>query len=271
MKISRALSLRTITLLIAAPVIWACTYFGGMPFLLLVLGLALVSVNEFYAMMLKKGIFPAYWVGNFFTIFFICFAAYSLKQNWEPAHSAIFTFAAMVSLLSGIFLKREKDTIVDVAVTQLGMIYTGWFFSYLLFIRNLTEHGGYLFFLILTIWANDIVAYLIGRKFGKHKMAPSISPNKTWEGALAGLLTCIAAAEIFSGIALINGTHALTLGILIGILAQLSDLVESLIKREAGVKDSGAVLPGHGGVLDRMDSFVLTAPLLYYYVVWFIK
>jgi phosphatidate cytidylyltransferase len=158
-----------------------------------------------------------------------------------------------------------------VAVTQLGMIYIGWFFSYLLFIRNLTEHGGYLFFLILTIWANDIVAYLVGRKFGKHKMAPSISPNKTWEGALAGFITCLAAAEIFSGIALINGTHALTLGILIGIVAQLSDLVESLIKRDAGVKDSGVAIPGHGGVLDRMDSFVLTAPLLYYYVVWFIK
>ena len=271
MKISQTFIARTLTILVTVPVIWACVYYGGVAFLILVLGLALFSVNEFYSMMLKKGFSPAYWVGNFFTIFFVCFAAYSLKQNWEPAHSAIFTFAAIVSLISGIFLKREKDTIVDVAVTQLGMIYIGWFFSYFLFIRNLTEHGGYLFFLMLTIWGNDVVAYLVGKKFGRHKLVPSISHNKTWEGSIAGFLTCIAAAEIFSGIALINGTHAIILGVLTGVVAQLSDLVESLIKRDAGVKDSGVVLPGHGGVLDRIDSFVLTAPLLYYYVVWFIK
>src|SRR3989339_1222070 len=150
------------------------------------------------------------------------------------------------------------------------MIYIGWFFSYFLLIRNLTPHGGYLFFLMFTVWFMDVVAYLIGKKFGKHKMVPNISPNKSWEGAIAGFIACLIAAEIFSGIAMINGMHALILGVIIGIVAQLSDLVESVIKRDAHVKDSSQMVPGHGGVLDRMDSFILTAPIMYYYVVWVI-
>lgn len=268
--ISNKLITRTITALVGAPIIWACVYFGGLYFLILVLGLALFSLNEFYNLMMKKGYFPAYWVGNLITIFFIWVSYYSLNKNWELAHSAILTIAATLALMAGIFLKREKDTIVDVAVTLLGMIYIGWFFSYFLFIRNVTAHGAFLFFLMATIWAMDIAAYLVGKKFGKHKMCPTISPNKTWEGAIAGFITAVLAADIFSGFVLINGTHALVLGTIIGIVAQLSDLVESVIKRDAGVKDASDIVPGHGGVLDRMDSFILTAPIMYYYVVWVI-
>jgi len=219
---------------------------------------------------MKKGYFPAYWVGNAITLFFLVFAYYSLTRNWEPAHSAILTIAATLALISGIFLKREKDTIMDVAVTFLGMVYIGWFFSYFLFIRNMTVHGGYLFFLMITIFAMDIMAYLVGKTFGRHKLAPAISPKKTWEGAIAGFITGLIAAVIFGRIAGIGGAHALVLGALIGVVAQLSDLVESLIKRDAGVKDSSTLLPGHGGMLDRMDSFILTAPIMYYYVVWVI-
>ncbi|MFH2033343.1 MAG: phosphatidate cytidylyltransferase [Candidatus Margulisiibacteriota bacterium] len=262
--------LRSLTILILVPVVAACTYLGGLAFLALVLALALFSVNEFYSMMMRRGYKPAYWVGNAITIFFIVFAYYSLKLNWEPAHSAILTLAATAALFSGIFLKRKKDTIMDVMVTLFGMVYIGWFFSYFLFLRNLTDHGAYLFFLMFSIWAMDIMAYLFGKAFGRHKLAPSISPKKTWEGAIAGFLTCLIAASIFSGMASIPMVDALILGVLIGIVAQFSDLVESLIKRDAGVKDSSALLPGHGGVLDRMDSFILTVPIMYYYIVWII-
>lgn len=261
---------RTLTALIAAPIVLACVYFGGIPFLGLILLLALIAVNEFYNMMMKKGFFPAYYVGNLITIFFVVFAYYALKRNWEPAHSAILTLAAAAALISGIFLKREKDTIVDVAVTILGMIYVGWFFSYLIFIRSLTEHGGYLFFLLFTIWAMDIAAYLAGRVFGHTLLMPSISPKKTWEGAIAGFVVCLIAAGIFSWTANLEIWHALILGGLIGIFGQISDLIESLIKREAGAKDSSQLFPGHGGVLDRIDSFILTGPLMYYYVILFV-
>ena len=137
---------RSLTILLGVPVILACVYFGGIPFLLLMLALALIAVNEFYNLMMKKGFFPAYYVGNAITASFIIFAYYAVKRNWEPAHSAILTLAAAIAMISGVFLKREKDTIVDVAVTILGMVYVGWFLSYLFFLRSLTDHGGYLFF-----------------------------------------------------------------------------------------------------------------------------
>ncbi|MBU0672109.1 MAG: phosphatidate cytidylyltransferase [Candidatus Margulisbacteria bacterium] len=261
---------RILTALITVPIIIACVYFGGVAFLLLVLALAIASINEFYNMMQKKDFRPAYWVGNFFTIFFIVFAYYALKKNWEPAHSAILTGSALVTMVATLFLKRPKEAIVDIAVTFLGMFYIGWFFSYFLFIRALTERGAYLLFLLITIWALDVVAYFFGTKFGKHKLFPSVSPKKTIEGAAAGFMVCLVAAGIFGYYAGFDMTHSLILGALIGFVAQLSDLVESLIKRDAGVKDSSSLVPGHGGVLDRMDSFILTAPVVYYYLVWVI-
>jgi len=261
---------RSLTTIAGVPVIIACVYYGGVPFLLLALVLALIAVNEFFNMMIKKGFFPAYVIGNIITAIFIFFAYYALKKNWEPAHSAILTLAASGAMVAGVFLKREKDTIVDIAVTVLGMIYVGWFFSYLIFIRSLTEHGGYLFFLIFTVWAMDIAAYLAGRLFGKTLLVPSISPKKTWEGALAGFLVAILASFILNEMASLQVWQGLVMGALIGIFGQYSDLIESLIKRDAGVKDSSDLLPGHGGVLDRIDSFILTAPLMYYFVVWFV-
>ncbi|MBN3033138.1 MAG: phosphatidate cytidylyltransferase [Candidatus Saganbacteria bacterium] len=264
------MKLRTITALLGVPVILACIFYGGFPFLILVLALALLAVNEFYNLMMKKGFFPAYYVGNAITASFVIFAYYALKRNWEPGHSAILTLAAAIAMISGVFLKREKDTIVDVAVTILGMVYVGWFLSYLFFIRSLTEHGGYLFFLVFTVWAMDIAAYLAGRVFGHTPLMPSVSPKKTWEGALAGFVVCLIAAAIFSQTAQLAIGHALILGALIGIFGQISDLIESLIKREAGAKDSSDLIPGHGGVLDRIDSFVLTAPLMYYYLILFV-
>ena len=261
---------RIITALIAAPVVIACVWYGNLPFLLLTLGLALFSIIEFYGMMQKRGFQPAYYVGIFCTFFFIIFAFFALKKNWEPAHSAILTGAVTVTLISGLFLRRPRHTIVDVAVTLLGMIYVGWFFSYLLFIRSLTLHGAYLFFLVLSIWANDIAAYLVGGAIGRRRLNAQISPKKTVEGSLAGFLVSVIAGLIFSYFIGMLAWQAAILGAIVSVLAQASDLVESMIKRDVGVKDSGGMVPGHGGVLDRMDSFILTAPVMYYYVVWFV-
>jgi phosphatidate cytidylyltransferase len=262
---------RSFIALVFVPLIVAAVYFGGVPFLCLVLLLAMISINEFYNLMARKEFHPAYWVGNFFTAFFIIFAYYGLNRYWEPAQSAILTGAALVTMIATLFLKqRPKEAIVDIAVTLLGMIYIGWFFSYFLFIRALTERGAYLLFLMVTIWALDVVAYFVGSKFGRHKLWPSVSPNKSVEGAIAGFIFCIIAAGIFGYYAGFDRMHSLILGGIIGIVAQLSDLVESLIKRDVGVKDASQLLPGHGGILDRMDSFIFAAPVVYYYLVWVI-
>jgi len=261
---------RVLTTLVGVPIVVGCVYFGGFAFLILILVGAIACVNEFYNMMRLKDFQPVNWVGNFFTIFFIVFAYYALRKHWEPAHSAILTGAALATLISALFLRRPKKAIEDIAVTLMGMTYIGWFFSYFLFIRALTERGAYLLFLAATIWVLDIVAYLVGTRFGRHKLSPVISPKKTVEGAVAGFIVCLIAAGIFGYYAGFNMVHALILGIIIGVVAQLSDQVESLIKRDAGVKDSSSLIPGHGGMLDLLDSFILTAPVVYYYLVWVI-
>jgi phosphatidate cytidylyltransferase len=253
------------------PVIFVCTYFGGWGFFVLVTALALLSLNEFYLLMNKKGYSPSYPVGNLVTIFFTWFITYTVRHpHWEPYATGILTTAIIITFAGGIFLRKAQDSTVNASITLLGILYIGWMFSYLILIRELTLHGAYLFFLIIAIWACDTTAYLIGTYFGKIKLSPFISPKKTVEGAVAGFTVAVIAASIFSRLIGMNLMHGIILGILIGIVGQISDLVESLIKRDAGVKDSSNLIPGHGGALDRMDSFILTAPIMYYYISWFV-
>ncbi len=124
--------------------------------------------------------------------------------------------------------------------------------------------------MIAAIWGNDIAAYLVGRSIGRVRLIPSISPSKTIEGTIAGFLACLIMAWAFGSLAHLNLLHSIILGIIIGIAAQISDLAESMIKRDVGAKDSSQLVPGHGGILDRMDSFILSAPIVYYYIVWFV-
>jgi len=262
---------RLITSIISVPVIFLCTYYGGWSFFVLVTVMALASLNEFYSLMNKKGYSPSYLVGTLVTVFFTWFITYTLKHpHWEPYATGILTTAIIITFSAGIFLKKAQNSTVNASITLLGILYIGWMFSYLILIRELTLHGAYLFFLLISIWACDTFAYLVGTYFGHIKLSPYISPNKTVEGAVAGLTVSVIAASIFSRMIGMNLVHGIILGAIIGIVGQISDLVESLIKRDAGVKDSSHIIPGHGGALDRMDSFILTAPIMYYYISWFV-
>ncbi|MFZ3373901.1 MAG: phosphatidate cytidylyltransferase, partial [Desulfitobacteriaceae bacterium] len=144
-------------------------------------------------------------------------------------------------------------------------------FSYLYLLRQL-EHGiTWTFLIFFLVWATDIFAYLIGRRFGQHLLAPKISPKKTREGAWGGLLGSILVGLIFwywmVGTSL---WHILALSLIVGLGGQIGDLFESALKRSAGIKDSGTLIPGHGGILDRCDSLILVLPLVYYYIVNFV-
>jgi phosphatidate cytidylyltransferase len=261
------------------PIIIACTYYGGWSFFILVTTLALFSLNEFYSLMNKKGYSPSYIIGFLVTLFFMWFTAYTVRHpHWEPYATGILTTAIIITFAGGIFLKKAQDSTINASITLLGILYVGWMFSYLTLIREMNppeahfwkDHGAYLFFLIISIWACDTAAYLVGTYFGKIKLSPYISPKKTVEGAAVGLLIGIVAASIFGKLIGMSMMHVVILGFIIGIVGQVSDLVESLIKRDADVKDSSSIIPGHGGFLDRMDSFILTAPIMYYYISWFV-
>ncbi|NLC51204.1 MAG: phosphatidate cytidylyltransferase [Firmicutes bacterium] len=161
----------------------------------------------------------------------------------------------------------------ELALILWGIIYIGGFMAYLLALRQLPEGLSYLLLLIFGIWASDTGAYFIGLSFGKHRLAPRISPKKSLEGAAGGVVVSAIAIETlikFSPFPLIPTGHGLLWGAIISVLGQLGDLIESAYKREAQVKDSGVILPGHGGILDRLDSLLFAAPVFYYAVLIFL-
>jgi len=145
-----------------------------------------------------------------------------------------------------------------------------WCLGHILLYLSRGEGRLPLLFLLVCIWASDTAAYYAGSAFGRRKLAPAISPNKTWLGSAAGILGSIAAALVFRWFAPLQWSFSFVVfsGLLLSVLGQAGDLAESLIKRDAGVKDSGSIIPGHGGILDRMDALLFTVPLFYYVLSW---
>lgn len=160
-------------------------------------------------------------------------------------------------------------SISDVATTFLGIIYAGWLPSHVLLIRQLDRGLSFIFLLFFIVFATDIGAYLVGKKWGKHPLIGAISPKKTLEGALGGLFFSVAIALIVGLIFGLTWWKCAVFAAIISPVAQLSDLSESLIKRDAGKKDSGDIIPGHGGMLDRVDSFILTSGVAFYIITLF--
>ena len=150
----------------------------------------------------------------------------------------------------------------------------GWLLSHWILLMNSDEWAGrdWVLLTLLSTFAVDTTAYFVGRAWGRHKMAPTVSPGKTWEGAAGGMVGAIAASIVLSlalGITVAYWEIAF-LGFLIGIFAQLGDLAESKLKRSTGIKEAGNLIPGHGGILDRLDSVVFTGVVVYYCLEWFI-
>jgi len=174
---------------------------------------------------------------------------------------------ALVATLSIPLLVKMplQQSLKEGAITMTGLLYIGLTLSYLVMIRLLPQGEWFLLFLLLVTWAADTGAYYVGRRFGKHKLAPIVSPGKTWEGAAASGATGTLLGAIY--LPLVIPGLGIPLACLIALVAnaagQVGDLAESALKRGAGVKDSGTILPGHGGVLDRLDSTMFTIPVLY--------
>jgi phosphatidate cytidylyltransferase len=201
---------------------------------------------------------------------------YGHPQFTERAYD--FDIFILLVFALGVFIRQfpqklNPQGIETMAVSLFGLIYVAWLCNFITRINFATASGRFfVMYLVVVTKFTDIGAYLIGSSIGRHKLIPRISPKKTWEGTVGGLLFAVAGSlgcwqwipELaHDGLQL---GHAVTLGILLGAAAVIGDLAESLIKREAGVKDSSTILPGHGGCLDMIDSLLFTAPLLYVYV-----
>ena len=192
------------------------------------------------------------------------------ELGWYGMFMAMPVYAVVLILLIPILRNRNKGQLQTLSLAIMCFVYFGWMFGHLGFLAN-SEFGlGYLFFLVFAVELNDISAFLFGKLFGRTPLASNISPNKTVEGSLGALLVSFALPFIFQFTFPSFSTGQLLLtGLIIGVGSQFGDLAVSVIKRDLGVKDMGVSIPGHGGVLDRIDSLILVAPLFFHMVRWF--
>ena len=261
---------RMLTGFIMGTIVLSCIIWGDLA-LLCMLGVMLFAGSREYVKMLNhKGFYPSLKV-IYFTEAILAAVVYFKRFDLV---AITLTICAMGSFMWVLF-KGRQPYIANVATTLLGMVYCGWFPLHLIFLRDLScdkyDSGlGFVVLMFISILLTDIGCYYIGSKFGKHKLAPVISPNKTIEGSIGGAFFAIIGAMVIGLYLGVQWYIALLAGLICTTFAQIGDLSESLIKRDAGVKDSGSSLPGHGGFLDRTDSFILTIPILYYFCKCFI-
>ena len=261
---------RFLTALVLAAIGIPATIYGGIYFWLMMAFFLTVAAWEYVNLMRGADFQPAMMitVGGVLVILF----TRTTYPAYESAVLTAFIFLAMAYHLVAFERGRDKAA-GDFAITVAGLIYMGWIGSYLVKLREL-PNGVWWFFLIFPIiWLADSGAYFIGKNFGKHKLSPRLSPRKTWEGYWGGVFFGVLGSVLFAWLWRDNLPISLLDGVLFGLvlslLTTLGDLGESMIKRQSGIKDSSHILPGHGGIFDRIDSWIWAAPLGYYLIVWF--
>lgn len=186
-----------------------------------------------------------------------------------PVSERVIFTAVLLLLLAVGLLRRESGRAAwePVAVTLLGVGYVNWLLGYTFWLRDLDAGREWILLLVSVTWLGETAAYVIGSTLGRHKLAPAISPRKTVEGAVAQLVASVLAALgarawFFPAL---SAESAIVVGLLLGVVGQVGDLIESAIKRSVGTKDTGRLIPGHGGMLDRVDSLLVNTPVLFYY------
>lgn len=195
------------------------------------------------------------------------FPFFILHADHSKLLLAIATATVASALLFLFSLDDIREAAAETALFVLGLLYIPILLSHLVLLYSFPDGAEWIFLLLLLVMGSDTAAYYVGSSFGKHKLYPRVSPNKSIEGAVGGLAGSVAGAFIakftfFPGLAAVD---CVATGLLLGVLAQTGDLFESLLKRSFGVKDSGWIVPGHGGILDRLDSILFAAPAAYYY------
>lgn len=235
-----------------------------------------LGLKEFYAMVEEKGIYIYKYFGTCVGLL-IPISIYFGFENIKGLELALI-IAVCLCLFILQFMRRENThAVIGISVTLFGIFYVSWLFSFMLKIKLIDNPflpaGKYIiFYLIMVTKTGDIFAYLIGSKFGRHSLIPRISPKKSVEGSVSALIASMCFSALFwlffRSIAIY---HFVILGLLLGVLSQIGDLSESLIKRDCNVKDSGSFMPGLGGMLDIIDSLLFTAPVLYFYIKMFLE
>ncbi|MBI2935316.1 MAG: phosphatidate cytidylyltransferase [Chloroflexi bacterium] len=271
---------RFLTALASVPPLVAAIWFG-FPWLVIAAAAAAVAGTwEFSRLAQRIGARPLLPLSLFWSL------AYVFNGHWGGQHTGAVVSGGLLLSLFWLVIKQwrakadsakdrqraveAQNRLLDWASTVLGPLYVGWTLAYALLLHQLPHGREWLLLVVFSTFATDTAAFLVGRWIGRRPMAPSVSPGKTWEGAVGGLIGALLASLGLSSLLSLPMAWwlALVTGGILGVVAQVGDLSESWLKRTAGVKEAGQLLPGHGGILDRLDSVVFTLVTMYYVVGW---
>jgi phosphatidate cytidylyltransferase len=228
------------------------------------------GLREFYQLALPHSKWIERWMGIGLGLIL------SILISYGDIKIAFPFFVFLLLFLSILFMGTSQNlslTIPHIGITLFGIFYIGYLLSHVFLIRKMVDGTQWVLFLIATVWAGDISAFLSGSFLGRHKLYPKISPKKTYEGLVGALIGSIIIALLFAHLFIprLGKGLCILLAICLGILGQGGDFIESMLKRSAQVKDSGSLIPGHGGMLDRLDSFLFSAPFLHYSLLYLLK
>jgi len=267
---------RIIVSIIFLPCILIIARRGGVYFLIMVGIVVLAGMWEFYRMVRQKGLRPFKFIGLAAGVLIPVLYYFHSQGSVNVLLSITFIGITAAELCR----KGIHNPVYNISVNMMGVIYVGWLGSHLVLLRELPVikgmdySSGFLFVLLVFIltWTYDTGAYAVGKIIGKHRLVPGISPGKTIEGTVGGvalsLIAILIARKYF--LSFLNLQQAVFLAVLSSMVGQLGDLAESLIKRDVRAKDSSSTIPGHGGILDRFDSMLFNAPVIYYLLRYFI-
>ena len=243
---------------------------GGLFYSIFILICTVIALGEFYRLMEQRGARPLRWMGMASTVFI---ADYYYVQPLITAHELLggVIFIIILTCIWELFSLRENPG-QNISATLAGILYVSVLLGTAIDVRQFDHlmDTQLTLALMLSVWTCDSAAFMLGTLFGKKKIFPKVSPKKSWVGSISGLIAAIAVMVLFSFQGWLGDyfslNDAIVFGLIAGVFGQLGDFTESLLKRDAGVKDSGTLLAGHGGVLDRFDSLIFAMPLSYLYI-----
>ncbi|SHJ44196.1 phosphatidate cytidylyltransferase [Tepidibacter formicigenes] len=256
--------IRILSSIILLPVLIFILINGGIPLYLGVSVVSLIALKEFYDAFKEKKINSINIVGYMISLLFFMFSTFKINNQYMLGLSFILFFIACILVV------LRKYNIMDMSVTFLGVIYIPYLLNHITLITNFKNYN-YIWLVFIIAWMTDTFAYFSGYFFGKNKLIPEVSPKKTIEGSIGGIIGSSISCAVFGYLFNFNLFHMIIIGLVGSIVAQIGDLFASSIKRVLGIKDYGKLIPGHGGILDRFDSIIFTAPFVYYYILFFIK
>lgn len=260
--------------LVMIPLLLLCIFLGRIPTIVFFTVVAVFGFKEFAR---ATGLYEDWGMTGAVYLGIIGVGLVSVVHNprldvpgWYGLFSIFPAYVIALILLIPILRNRVKGQLQAIALAVVGFVYIGWMFGHVIFLANSTQAYGYLMYLLFAVEVNDVAAYTCGKAFGKHPLRSEISPKKTWEGALGALAVSMVLPWVLHfSFPHFGPLECILTGLIVGIGGQLGDLSISVIKRDLHIKDMGALLSGHGGVLDRLDSLIYVAPLFFHMVRFF--